>query len=868
MRLSSSRVQSFPPAIPFEDCPAKSWSGPSDQPGVHRGRTVEDHCLIVCAVAQELIARLPPVVAALFPPGAAFAAGCHDIGKVSPYFFEKIRRACTHGTEHLPILAGVDPKLEENWGGHAGISQVCAKAMGAPRWVPEILGAHHGKSPNVGSVSAEGGQAGGPEWQRERVRLVSSMEAKTQMTWPLVASQNQARLLSGLATVSDWIGSGAFFEDPRQPWKENIKAAVDSAGFVAPEYRPGLTFEQIFGFPARSPQRVLIENVSGPGVYLFEAGMGLGKTEAALYCAYQMLSSGQASGIYFALPTQLTSNKIQDRVGPFLDKILAPSCKHRSWLLHSSSWMLEAEQGEDARPGGEWFSQSKRGLLAPFAVGTVDQALMAAMRVKHGFVRAFGLAGKVVILDEVHTYDAYTGTLLGSLVAVLRELGCTVIILSATLDATRRQELLPGSGQAQDYPLVSTLPSDPDILPVQVGVPDVQPTRRVIIRTNSDDLSTEEAIARARAGQQVLWIENTVRQAQDRFSLLSARAPEIEIGLLHSRFTPIDRARLEDKWVGLFGRSGWNERTHGRILVGTQVLEQSLDLDADFLVSAFAPTDMLLQRLGRLWRHDDTHRAASASYPEAWLLAPPLTDALDDPLKSFGPSAYVYAPYTLCRTLQVWSQLQSVELPTDIRSLINQTYCPQSNPRLDKWHHDMMVGSPGRPGVNRLKLNAIQAISEYGNVTNDDEYATRFGERPSDAWLLLSSISVDTHGIAHLVFMDGSSIDIPVRRHLRSKQEWRQAAVIVARNIVSIPRSTHLPAVQRVSMLRPYGLHNVCYLGDLLVDGVSQVQVAIVDFCGNVQPLYASAPAGRYTSRLGYVPPPDPTQRQSAKKGK
>jgi CRISPR-associated endonuclease/helicase Cas3 len=113
------------------------------------------------------------------------------------------------------------------------------------------------------------------------------------------------------------------------------------------------------------------------------------------------LAAGHASGIYFALPTQLTSNKIFERFNEFLSRILADDCKHRSLLLHANAWLLDTDMGEEGRPGGAWFNSAKRGLLAPFAVGTIDQALMAAMNVKHGFVRAFGLAGKVVILDEV-----------------------------------------------------------------------------------------------------------------------------------------------------------------------------------------------------------------------------------------------------------------------------------------------------------------------------------------------------------------------------------------------------------------------------------------------------------------------------------
>lgn len=189
----------------------------------------------------------------------------------------------------------------------------------------------------------------------------------------------------------------------------------------------------------REPQSLFIEQVTGPGVYILEAQMGMGKTEAALFAAYQLLAQEKATGIYFALPTQLTSNKIYDRFNAFLKQIIHAESPKQSLLLHSGAWLLDTELGEEGRPGGSWFNQNKRGLLAPFAVGTIDQALMAVMNVKHGFVRAFGLAGKVVILDEVHSYDLYTGTLLNELVAFLRQIDCTVIILSATLSQTRRE---------------------------------------------------------------------------------------------------------------------------------------------------------------------------------------------------------------------------------------------------------------------------------------------------------------------------------------------------------------------------------------------------------------------------------------------
>src|SRR5690606_9014178 len=189
-----------------------------------------------------------------------------------------------------------------------------------------------------------------------------------------------------------------------------------------------------------------------------------------------------------------------------------------------------------------------RGLLAPFAVGTIDQALSAAMHVKHGFVRAFGLAGKVVILDEVHTYDSYTGTLLDSLVKLLRELHCTVIILSATLSHDRRSELIGHAVQESGYPLITAAPEKNSVSEISLKIH--EKAHVYIQLMENDSIALEEVLLRAEQKQQVIWIENTVAEAQARYLQLSARAQELGVkcGLLHSRFTSNDRRNIEDYW--------------------------------------------------------------------------------------------------------------------------------------------------------------------------------------------------------------------------------------------------------------------------------------------------------------------------------
>lgn len=862
LRRSPTKTQADVAAIAYTGCPAKTFQQPDGT--VLPGRTVLEHCLIVGATARALIARYPAGLrSCLFPLGTELAAAAHDIGKVSPCFYEKIRVACSSAHDLKP-LTDINPALERTWGGHAGVSQVAAQDMGAPKWVPEILGQHHGFSPSVLGKQAESEVFGGSAWQQERRALVSALKTALGSDWPDIKNVAQARAVAGLTSVADWIGSGRHFEDPAQAWESSIELALDEAGWVAPTYQANLRFADIFGFEPHPVQQQFLEIATAPGVYVLEAPMGLGKTEAALYAAYHLLQSKGACGVYFALPTQLTSNKIYDRFNSFLERILSPDCAHRALLLHGKAWLQQTEMGEEGRPGGAWFQQSKRGLLAPFAVGTIDQALMAVMNVKHGFVRAFGLAGKVVILDEVHTYDAYTGTLLDALVALLRSLNCTVVILSATLNQERRASLLKAKLNCQAYPLITAVKQGQGASfaheqPV-LGPAD----HSVEVFLLSDDIhAVQEALERAALGQQVLWIENTVQHAQERYLDLAARAGElgVDCGLLHSRFTAAHRQELEDKWVNLFGKQGQSLRgMSGRILIGTQVLEQSLDIDADFLVSRFAPTDMLLQRLGRLWRHSNTSRSASARC-QAWILAPQLAQAIQSPIAAFGTSAFVYAPYVLCRSLEVWHKLNEVTLPRDIRKLIEDTYATRAEDGpMARWLYELENGTTGRNArKGRLALQQLARVglADSGKTLPESSAQTRYSETDNHEVLLLQNlIYSSTTKVSRLCLLDGSILELPTGRHSLSKTRWKELTATLVKQQVPV-RSAEAPLSLSREQLKKLGFGHCFYLGDEnWPDDISSLRVALVDNLSRLRGLYDAAVHDRfqleYREDLGY----------------
>ncbi|MCC6220532.1 MAG: CRISPR-associated helicase Cas3' [Deltaproteobacteria bacterium] len=821
------------PHVHFKNCPAKTYLTPDGQ--IVPGRNVYEHCLIVGRVAEELLCRFDwKRGKLLLPKEAALVAAVHDIGKVSPCFYEKIRRSLSDPNSLPATIAALDPKIERNWDGHAGCSHIAAKALSVPNFIPEILGNHHGFSPAIQGYHANDEVFGGSIWQEERKRLVLALQNELGNSWPEIDSYALARVIGGLTTVADWIGSGEFFEDPSRSWTEKIEQAVDSAGFVQFNIRENLGFEEVFGFKPNRIQSLFTDQVVRPGVYVLEAPMGKGKTEAALYAAYLLLAQSYASGIYFALPTQLTSNKILERFNKFLERILSLDCPHRALLVHSEAWLYQTVYGEDGQPGGSWFNQSKRGLLAPFGVGTIDQALMSCMNVKHGFVRTFGLAGKIVILDEVHTYDSYTGTILDALVEQLTCIGCTVIILSATLSKDRKEKLLQHSVNCDDYPLISSISTGLEFAETSI---DVCETQKYDLRLFADETTVVEIVLeRAERGDQVLWIENTVTDSQDKFLEMAARAAEIgvECGLLHSRFTRIDRAKIEERWVGLYSKGAWEERVkRGRILVGTQVLEQSLDIDADYLVSRFAPSDLLLQRIGRLWRHIDTPRPSDAT-PTVALLAPELESAIANPQNHFGKSARVYSAYVLCRSLEVFSALSSIRIPADLRSIIENTYRERKEVDfMARWLYELHEGSRFREGIASLTKLAEITLAESGKTLPESKAQTRYGTTESTDVLLLRNLRLQPQRKStQLVLLDGAELELPWSRSRLSAKLWRELSIRLMSHIVSVP-SQFAPAKSPMDTLKKAGLHNCFYLGNSAMDE-AVLRVALVSDSGRL----------------------------------
>jgi CRISPR-associated endonuclease/helicase Cas3 len=769
------------------------------QPGI----SVRDHCLNVGCVAETLIAALLPAVRALLPPGAATLTALHDVGKITIGFLAKCPLWLVR--DGSPKVSPAEVALSVT--DHALVSQVFLQKKNhstpAGLWAVAV-GAHHGRPKgknaqlNAPEALAEWAEANRLQVMAELLSVFGPLP--TTAPEPRLAPHHSGLwLLAGLISVADWIGSNETWFSPEhglQPEaaRQQARDALREIGWPGGRLRRtafsvAFAAGQEFAFQPNSLQQAVADAAHVPGILIVEGPMGCGKTEAALFAAQQFIASEQQQGIYFALPTQVTSNRIHRRIERFLRNTLADGAPLR--LAHGNAWLednfdlrlrpsfqrREKKDGDDPdetiQQARSWFASSKQALLAPYGVGTIDQALQGVVAVKHFFVRRFALAGKVVILDEVHSYDIYTGTLITALIRELVNLRCSVIILSATLTADRRRELLAAAGITEpdapaDYPLLTTGASGTECRHVS---PEWSAHRRINLRPAvvSEEETAAELITRAEAGQRVLWIRNTVIEAQDAFRATSGsiREGSIRVGLLHSRFPFQRRMELEDDWLERLGKTR-PANGPGSILIATQVVEQSVDIDLDFIVSDLAPTDMLLQRLGRLWRHERLHRHASE--PAFWIRLPELSAATDaaELKKALVRSARVYAPYVLLRSMKVWEGRSEINLPVEIRPLLEATYAQPDAQEPEVWRE---LHAELEREKATLAGNAEAATRVLANpmLTDKEEVLTRRKGAPTKLVVLLLSITTGRHGLTTLVALDGSQAEV-------SEHEWRRAS--------------------------------------------------------------------------------------------
>lgn len=686
---------------------------------------VWDHCLY-----PQLRNRLEYSLGTDARTLIVFLSGAHDLGKANPGFQKRVPELSQKFG--LPFSVNDQNRLHGIISAHV-LNEVLGPSP-ATKLLGQIAGGHHGVFPRSIDLQMGRSTLGNKCWGRARQELLQEFANTVSFNLNQVAQSRSeimdpavVPIFAGFISVVDWIGSNQdFFPcavacgspmgiSAAEYWinaQDQAQKALEKLGWLpAVNFAEEARFDAVFsGFTPNALQTAAIDLASkqtSSYLMIVEAPMGEGKTEAALYAADMAMCRGFARGLYIAMPTQATGNAMFKR---FLDDYLTKrghQGRLNLQLVHGDALLAqlaEVKEGEipefDPRNIGDegdveaqsWFTDRKRPLLAPFGVGTIDQSLLSVLQTKHWFVRLFGLAGKVVIFDEVHAYDAYMSTILERLLRWLAEVDCTVILLSATLPEAKRKALAKAYSGRDDgghkrYPRI-TLAQPRHYAQAHAQVPSIcegipmGKSRAFGLEIAKSDLATmAETIDRQLAkGGCAAVICNTVNRALEVYKYLRDNLKDTECLLFHARTLRMWRREREEEVLRKFGKGEKQkdgmlanpQRPQRAVLVATQVIEQSLDLDFDLMVSEIAPVDLLLQRCGRLHRHP-RQRPAGLKTPQFIVLCD--AETTGPPPESFDKSIeFVYDRYILLQTWLVLRQRKKLEVPAEIEALVEAVY--------------------------------------------------------------------------------------------------------------------------------------------------------------------------------------------------
>lgn len=725
-----------------------AWPGKSARDGTPE-HPAPYHMLDVAAVAERLIAMASPP--ARLRAALVLLICLHDLGKMTPGFRTMLRGGQGSGHRHWEwsevLLRHHDAVLSDALGGKKRV-----------RFELYSAGAgHHGKPPNLSngrlaelaralpddSLSDTGAFLEGVSdlWPDASLDDLTLAEAKHLGWW-----------LAGLTSAADWIGSNAEWFPPCPPGpsladyldraRRLAETAVSEAGLdlAAPQDAP------LYDFALRPMQTACATArlSDGPTLALIEDETGAGKTEAALMLAQRMLLTGKGSGLFFALPTMATADAMFARACDTVGKLIArPSVT----LAHGRSALSDpfrAVQGQSQAEAditcAPWLADGRRkALLAHVGVGTIDQALLGVLPTRFATLRLWALSSKILIVDEVHEIgDPYMSAVLERLLEFHSRQGGSAILLTATLPLGQRQRLLDAfaRGRAAELSAVNTaypaltLAGDA----VETWTVAARPSPRgpvTVHRLPDADAALDTVCDAAGRGAACVWVRNAVDDAIAAVEALSARG--VAVDLLHARFALADRKAHEAAMLGRFGKDG--QGREGRVLVATQVVESSLDLDFDVMVSDLAPMAALIQRAGRLWRHMDRRPAVARPVPAPILhVVSPDPDWVTDGRwlhLVLDKGAWVYSQVECWRTAQVLACAGVIEAPDGLRALIEAVHgdaaepVPEALDRSEMDDHGECLAKRHRGWENAVDLASGYRLA--GGGTDDTRYPTRLG---------------------------------------------------------------------------------------------------------------------------------------------
>ncbi|GGO81335.1 CRISPR-associated helicase/endonuclease Cas3 [Nonomuraea cavernae] len=668
----------------------------------------------------------------------AFWAGLHDIGKCMPCFQamnpDEFKRL------HDYSEANGEKRRHEH-AAHVWLGRPLS-LMGydarSPQsiafLVAQLLGGHHGRFRVRDHrecrypATAVLRELGEEKWEEQREAIMATVaDILAPPPPPTGLSLEAAALACGITILADWLVSQEDYltrrlpnlptgvKDLKRHYQHSLHLApqlIQEAGLTPVRLRDASFAEE---FPQIKQPNELQLSVSaqlpalltiGPGLLMVTAPMGVGKTEVAFHAARLLGQASGTPGFLFALPTMATADQMYGRTKTYGESQAEDDAALT--LLHSMSWLNDAYVGEgvdstviteDANvTAPDWLHGRKRGLLAPMSVGTIDQVLLAVLPLKHMPLRMLGLAGKVLIVDEVHAYDAYMQELLSKALTWLGRLGVPVVLMSATLPTRIAGRLVASYLRGAGHPEKTLAPIQyPGWAYADAGSGKISTFE---VRSKPRDLCIERRLApvkastldRSEALRSLLSplvdeggcagiVCNTVAEAQETYLFLRdwfeslPNAPELT--LLHARFPARRREEITTEITRQFGKcklcpvlAECEHRPKAAVLVATQVIEQSLDLDFDLMISDLAPIALLLQRSGRCHRHESRLRPSWAAEPKLAVLRP---SGADGELALPRSWPFVYSPSLLRRT-DVLITDGVIAIPGDVQRLVETVY--------------------------------------------------------------------------------------------------------------------------------------------------------------------------------------------------
>ena len=802
------------------ETPLLAWPGKSPETENEPFHPAAYHMLDVMAVAEILARDWVPEVR--LKNATLLLVGLHDLGKLTREFRAMLMEGAdapgwSHWETSEAILYALDDVLSEYLPGKIQAREELYAAVAGHHGRPptkdkqDVIRVAKRKLPGSATLSHS------RKFLRELIDLLNIEPCEP-------VSLKKARCLSwqlaGLTSTADWIGSNTDWFKPEKPnwtvpeyWKvarKKARVAVGQTGIKKGRALDG----RILDFDRLHPMQqacAKVEFYDGATLVLIEDETGAGKTEAALLTARRMMLAGKGDGLYFGLPTMATANSMFSRcvatVGRMIENPSVVLAHGKSKLSDRFRPVVTGEarrQGHDVS-GTSWLADDRRkALLAQVGIGTIDQVLISVIPARHTVMRHWGLLGKILIVDEVHEMgDPYMNVALQKVLAMHASRGGSAILMTATLPTPQKRELIEAftgkdnllpAEKENLYPCLTVINGGRavvrEVAAVDRGRPDV-PVRRI----GSPEAAIDLLVEKSRGGAACVYIRNSVDDAIAAVDALHRRG--INADLLHARFALCDRKRIEDALAGRLGKSGSDEDRRGYVLVSTQVVESSLDLDFDVMVSDLAPMAAIIQRTGRLWRHMAERPADHRPVDAAVLyLVSPDPDIITGPNwlpDVIGSGGYTYSRVDTWRTAATLLKAGCISAPHGLRDLINPVHgddpikAPDVLEKADQSRNNEDKRKEVAGYHNTMDLK--KGYRAEGGGRDDDEIRTRLGQPQTvltlartaadgtimpyaraatgrAAWML-SEVSAATHKFKNIGLPDQSDPEV-----MKAKKVW------------------------------------------------------------------------------------------------